>query len=110
MGDPGSVLHHYRRVIALRHSEPVVAEGGFEMLLPEDDNVYAFTRSLDDVTLLVLGNFSAEIVEAAVPDAASWAQAELVLGNYPTPEATSSHSVDAIALRPWEARVYRRLT
>jgi oligo-1,6-glucosidase len=32
--DPGSVYHHYRRLIALRHEEPVVAHGSFEMLLP----------------------------------------------------------------------------
>ena len=53
MADPDSVLHHYRRLIALRHREPVVADGDFTMLLPDDD-IYAFTRLLDDVTLLVL--------------------------------------------------------
>jgi oligo-1,6-glucosidase len=107
MGDPDSVLHHYRRVIALRHSEPVVAEGDFQMLLPEDDNIYAFTRSLDDVTLLVLGNFTSGTVEAPVPNAASWAREELILGNYSAPDEPGSR--DAIELRRWEARVYRRV-
>ena len=80
--DPGSVFTHYRRLIALRHTEPAVAHGDFTMLLPDDDTVYAFTRRLDagEVELLVLGNFSGEEVHA---DVDGWDGAELVLGNYP---------------------------
>ena len=44
--NPDSVFSFYRQVIALRHAEPVVAEGDFTMLLPDDDHVYAFRRSL----------------------------------------------------------------
>jgi hypothetical protein len=54
--DPDSVFHHYRRLIELRRSEPVIAHGDFRMLLPDDERVYAFTRRLGDVELLVLGN------------------------------------------------------
>jgi oligo-1,6-glucosidase len=99
----GSVFHHYRRLIALRHDEPVVAHGDFTMLLPDDLAIYAFTRRLDDVELLVLGNFSSETVVADVPSAPQWAQAELLLANY-APYGDAA----AIVLRPWESRVYRR--
>jgi oligo-1,6-glucosidase len=98
--DPDSVLAHYRRLIALRHTEPAVVHGDFTMLLPGDDHVYAFTRRLDDVELLVLGNFSAEPVSADIPDAAAWTAAELLLANYPPARD--------LGLRPWESRVYRR--
>ena len=53
LADPDSVFHHYRRLIELRHTEPVVAHGDFTMLLPNDEHVYAFTRRLGDVELLV---------------------------------------------------------
>src|SRR5688500_2056199 len=56
--DPSSVLAQYRRVIALRHENPVVALGDFAMLLPEHDDVYAFTRTLGDDVLLVVCNLS----------------------------------------------------
>jgi oligo-1,6-glucosidase len=46
--DPGSVLAHYRRLIELRHSLPVVALGDFAMVLPEHEHLNAFTRSLED--------------------------------------------------------------
>src|SRR5919202_2730700 len=44
LADPDSVLHHYRRLIELRHSEPVVAHGDFTILLADDPRVYAYTR------------------------------------------------------------------
>src|SRR4029077_14835729 len=79
--DPDSVLHHYRALIELRHSEPAVVHGDFTMLLPNDEHVYAFTRRLDDVELLVVGNFSGALVAASIDDADAWRRAELVVTN-----------------------------
>jgi oligo-1,6-glucosidase len=104
--DPDSVLAHYRAVIDLRHTDPVVAHGDFTMLLPTDERVYAFTRSWQGSTLLVLGNFSAGPAPAPVPNEAAWAQAELVLGNYPPQDQPVDQG--PLVLRPWESRIYRR--
>jgi oligo-1,6-glucosidase len=104
--DPDSVLQYYRRLIELRHTEPVVALGDFTMLLPDDDQVYAFTRRLADVELLVLGNFSGASVVADVSDATAWADTELLLGNYPA--GPDAGAVAPLTLQPWEARIYRR--
>jgi oligo-1,6-glucosidase len=95
---PDSVLAHYRRLIALRHAEPVVALGDFTMLLPDHEQVYAFTRSLDGSTLLVVCNLGRTAYPLAelLPEAVG---AELVLGNLP--------SSDPAVLGPWEARVLR---
>jgi oligo-1,6-glucosidase len=95
--DPHSVLAHYRRLIALRHDLPVVALGDFAMLLPDHEDVYAFTRSLDRDVLLVVCNLSRTPYPLGdlLPEAVG---ARLVLGN----------QVDAgPVLRPWEARVLR---
>jgi oligo-1,6-glucosidase len=107
--DPESVFEHFRAVIELRRSDPVVAYGDFTMLLPDDPTVYAYTRSLPGSTLLVVANFSATPIRATVPDEPAWAQAELVLGNYPPSEGRASVPDDQIQLRGWEARIYRRL-
>jgi oligo-1,6-glucosidase len=103
--DTGSVFAHYHRLIELRHSLPVVAHGHFTMLLPNDEQVYAFTRRLDDVELLVLANFGDDPVTADVPDPAQWLDAELLVCNYPY--AVSEPGTPP-SLRPWEAVVYRR--
>src|SRR3954462_5008221 len=97
VADPDSVFHHYRRLIELRHTEPVVAHGDFTMLLPDDERVYAFTRRLGDDELLVLGNFSGEDAVVELDDPGG----ELVLGNYGDPGEPG-------VLRPWEARILRR--
>jgi oligo-1,6-glucosidase len=96
--DPWSVLAHYKRLIALRHEDPVVALGDFAMLLPEHDDVYAFTRTLDGGVLLVVCNLSRTPYPLArlLPEAAG---GRLVLGNLP--------DEDPEVLRPWEARVLR---
>ncbi|MGY1747164.1 glycoside hydrolase family 13 protein [Blastococcus sp. SYSU D00695] len=95
--DPDSVFSHHKRLIALRHELPVVAVGDFHMLLPDHDDVYAFTRSLRGETLLVVCNLSATPYDLAglLPEAVG---AELVLGNLRDPGPQ---------LRAWEARVLR---
>ena len=77
--DPDSVFHHYRRLIELRHADPVVAHGDFTMLLPDDPSVYAFTRRLGAVELLVVCNMTSTPVQVDLPEADDWAGAEMVL-------------------------------
>ncbi len=102
--DPGSVFSHHRRLIELRHQEPVVAHGSYTRLLPDGEHVHGYLRSLDGRELLVVANLSGEpALEAAVPDAAAWAASELVLTNAGDPAER-----DRIVLGSWEARVYRR--
>ncbi len=75
------------------------------MLLADDEQVYAFTRRLGDVELLVLGNFSDRRVAVDLPDAAAWARAEVLIADG-RPAADVAGGV--LSLGPWEARVHRR--
>ena len=102
--DPDGVFHHYRRLIRLRHDDPVVVHGDFTLLLPEHERVYAFTRRLGAVELLVVANFGGEEVSVDLPDRDAWAASQLVLTNVREAEGTG----DVETLRPWEARVHRR--
>jgi oligo-1,6-glucosidase len=103
IADDDSVFHHYRRLIALRHTEPAVADGDFHMLLADHDQVYAFTRRHGNTELLVLANFSGRPAAIEVPDAAGWQNSELILANVPEPEALRTR----LTLQPWEARIHR---
>jgi oligo-1,6-glucosidase len=91
--NPDSVFHHYRKLIALRHELAVIADGDFTMLLEADERVYAYTRALDGVELLVLGNFSGDEVVVTLP---GWESAEPLIGS------------PGLTLGPWEGRAYRR--
>ena len=67
VGDPGSVFGHYRRLIALRHADPVVTDGDFELLLPDHPSIWAFTRRGSDAELLVAANFSSDVSGCGCP-------------------------------------------
>jgi oligo-1,6-glucosidase len=105
IGQPGSVFEHYRRLTALRHADPVVTDGTFELLLPEHPAIWAFLRSGPDAELLVAANFSAEPVSAALPVEAGWRDAEVVLASHPD---RSPRQLPELALAPWESAVWRR--
>ncbi len=99
--DPSSVLAHYRRLIALRHTEPVVALGDFTALLPEHEAVCAFTRSLEGRVLLVLCNLGSTAVplgplRGELPEGLPGATVLLDNVGAAVPDGD---------LRPWEARV-----
>jgi oligo-1,6-glucosidase len=82
-----------------------VAHGDFTMLAPSNEHIYAFTRRLDDVELLVVANFSDKAAAAALPGGQEWAEAELLLSNYPD---LAGPRAGPITLRAWEARVQQR--
>ncbi len=103
VADDDSVFHHYRRVIALRHTEPAVAHGDFHMLAADHPTLYAFTRRHEGVELLVVANFcDDELALDVLDDVEQWAGSTLLLGNVGAPDSVTA------PLRAWEARVLRR--
>jgi len=68
VADPGSVFHHYRRLIELRHTMPIVVAGDFQLLVAEDPKLFAYLRTSDDERMLVVANMSNVEVRFAVPD------------------------------------------
>ena len=102
-GDPGSVLAHYRRLIALRHQDPVVTDGDFELLLPDHPAIWAFLRRTPDAELLVAANFRAGPADVRLPLDPAWTDAHVVLSSHDAPRQPPPD----LALRPWESAVWR---
>jgi glycosidase len=107
--DSESVWHYYRDLIDLRHEEDVLVYGSYDLLLPEDEQLWVFTRTLrDDAgevgerTLTVLNVGSDETAFEPPSDVAGEAE-ELLISNYDV----DAPVVESASLRPWEARVYR---
>ena len=96
--NPNSIFYTCKRLIELRKELPVMTYGRYDLLLPDHEEVYAFTRTLDETRLLVVLNFSAGERGLELPGI-PLETAELLLDNYPEAEPAS--------LRAWEARVYR---
>jgi oligo-1,6-glucosidase len=100
--DPLSVFNHYRRLIELRHTFPVVAHGDFRMFLADDPYIYAFERELDDTRLLVVANLSGTTPTAVLDG--EWAATDLVLSNVESVSLVNGR----IAMEPWSAHVFVR--
>ena len=106
VGDPSSVYEHYRQLIALRHTDPVVTEGDFELLLPDHPAIWAFLRRAGNTELLVAANFSSEEVAGTpLPLDSGWAAARVILANLP---GAPLRPLPDLKLRPWESIIWRR--
>ena len=83
--DGDSVLHHYRRLIALRKAEPLITSGKYRCLLPEHPQVWAYLRVGEGERLLVVSNFYASDCEVRLPEDALLAHSlqRLLISNYP---------------------------
>ncbi len=55
----GEIFNHYQKLINLRKTEPLIYAGHFKELLPDNKQVFAYERYLDDSTekLVVFNNF-----------------------------------------------------
>lgn len=79
MADETSVFHHYKALIKLRRENPVIVYGDFKLYEKKHPSLFVYTRTLDDVTFLVINNFSGEMVSYTHQDPV---KGEVLLSNY----------------------------
>lgn len=92
--DPASVFCYYQKLIALRKEQNVLVDGRFELLMPDDEQIFAYTRTSENAKLLVYANFTGETVKCSLPG--EWKDARTLIHNYAEP-------LPEIGLRPYEA-------
>ncbi|KGE18527.1 glycoside hydrolase family 13 protein [Paenibacillus wynnii] len=99
LADPESIFYYYQKLIKLRKENPIMVYGKYELLLPEHEYLYAYTRSLDNEKWLVLLNFSDTPQRVDLPEELKTVN-RLMISNY------EESSAELETLRPYEARVY----
>jgi oligo-1,6-glucosidase len=102
IADPNSIYHYYRKLIQLRKQYPIIVYGSYDIILPEHEQIYAYTRTYHNEQLLVILNFSTEQPTFELPGEITFKMKELLISNYEVKE----EAIDKITLRPYEARVY----
>jgi oligo-1,6-glucosidase len=103
MGNPDSVFYYYKKLIELRKQHDIIVYGKYDLLLEDDEQIFAFTRTLDDEKLLVICNFSSGQPEFALPKELDETKKRLLISNYPVEE---NESIREFTLKPYETRVY----
>lgn len=90
-----SIFYYYQKLIRLRKEEPILTCGTFELLCPEDERIFAYTREWKDRKWLIVCNFYEEAASFAYP-----AEGKVILSNY---EQEPVISLEQLKLRPYEA-------
>ncbi|RAK49902.1 glucohydrolase [Macrococcoides bohemicum] len=98
-----SLLNFYKKLIQLKKDNLTLTYGSFDLIYPEDKNVFAYTRTLEDEQFIILGNLSHNKVTLKTDDKLNLAKEKQVLNNYPI----DKQSADVFTLMPFEARVYK---
>lgn len=58
--DADSVFYYYKKLIDLRHTEEILTEGDYKLLLPEDEKLFVYERNYNGKKWIVAANFSEE--------------------------------------------------
>lgn len=101
--DPNSVFHYYKKLIDLRKKNNIIVYGSYTPLLEEDEDVFAYIRTLDNEKLLVVNNFTEKKIEFSIPnDLKNHTSSQVLINNYPL----DSDKLEDFQLKPYESRVY----
>ena len=65
--DPRSVFATYQQLIQLRHTQAILQSGKFAIVSGMPDQVMAYTRSLNEVTWLIVANFNQKPMAVDLP-------------------------------------------
>jgi oligo-1,6-glucosidase len=98
--DSSSIFHFYKQLIRLRKTYPVIVYGSYELLLAEDDRIYAYRRRYEGQSLLVLCNFTDQPIVSAGLGVLPETTGTLLIGNYDEKDRKQD------CLQGYEARVY----
>ena len=96
VNDENSIYNYYKKLIAFRKEYPVFSEGDFEMLLEENDQLFAYKRTGKDETLYVFCNFFGQTQRCDMLE--DMRDKKFLIGNYSKREEN--------VLQPYEARMY----
>jgi glycosidase len=88
--DPGSLLNHYRRLLALRKAHPAFVDGA-QRVIPGGNSILVVERSSGRERLLIIANLSGQSAEY------------LVTGR----DLLTGKSVNGVYLKPFQATVVR---
>lgn len=97
VGRETSVFYYYQKLIRLRRENEVMVYGKYELLLPQDEDIYSYTRTLGGRQWLIICNFHEKVRNVTGNRAGL-----VVISNY----ADTPSLEELRQLRPYEAVIY----
>ncbi len=100
-----SVLHYFRKMVAVRKTHLGLIYGAYKLLLEDSEEVYSYTRELEEERHLILLSFSTEQVRVKLPESL-YDEAKLLISNSQN-SATRIKTDYEFTLTPYQALVYK---
>jgi len=101
--DENSILHYYKKMIKLRKSDELFIYGKYELILPDDEQVYVYTREWNGEKAVIIVNMFGREAQITLPEQLNSYKFDFVLGNL----QQSTPYDQTMTLAPYEARIYR---
>lgn len=92
--DPNSIFYTYQKLIKLRHNNPIVVDGDFELVKGTVEAVLAYYRKLKDTKWLIVANLSGQKQHFSSTDKVT----DQIINNY-----TDHSNLTNLTLKPYEA-------
>ncbi|WP_283684108.1 glycoside hydrolase family 13 protein [Clostridium perfringens] len=101
--DENSVLNFYKKLIRLKKSNEALIYGVYDLILEEDENIFAYTRTLNNHKFLIMANLTEEKAKY-IYEKEKLNSKDLILNNY---EVCAHENLTEFTLKPYECRVYK---
>lgn len=99
--DFNSVFHYYKKLIALRKENPIMVYGKYEALMEDNEQLFVYTRTMDNEKLLVVCSFCDHETKFTIP-------AEFVGTSCLISNIENVYDKAEMTLRPYEAFVLHK--
>ncbi len=100
--DPDSILNFYKKMIGIKKEKEVFIYGTYDLILDNDEQIYAYTRTLEEKKAVIICNLTEKEARYEYKNI-ELGYDQLLLSNYTVDRHEKSTS---LPLRPYEARIY----
>ncbi|MDQ0230765.1 glycoside hydrolase family 13 protein [Metabacillus malikii] len=100
--DQQSILHFYKKMIQLKKANEIFTYGTYDLILADNPQIYAYTRTFDDEQVVIFANLTDQLAVTEKLPFTVHSQ-NLLLAN----QQVKHDAVNKLTLKPFEARVYR---
>ena len=99
LNDKFSILSYYKALIQLKKSDLIYTYGKFNMVDAENEQVFAYTRTFKNNTVLIVANLTNEVSELNLPFELDISSVDIKLHNYHLNDINLDH------IKPYESFV-----
>ncbi len=101
--DENSILNFYKKMIKIRKNNLALVYGVYDLILEDDENIYAYTRTLNEEKYVIIVNLSTKETKYFNKDI-KLNYDNLLISNY---DIDIHEEITEFTMKPYESRLYK---